>query len=382
LEAFTLNLTFFFFSVFYAMSPQTNMESPPQRGRPAGHLEVEDFDGMEPLVDTTELLTVKSKRTERRRKKIEKKINCPTRSVSPLLNLPYEILVFILGLLQPSDLLLLRGVNQSLQMIIDAEEAALARRIIALRYPCLAKCFRLPALLSSVDAALVNVLQRRAASASSQASSMASKSGTRSFQHIQLPDPTLICTCLTCHLRWNCLCLIVDFAHWQRNLDVGEPIPMIARGRAPTWNAQLVAAHAQKVRRALSSPLWYARLLEVHLASTTTSIRRHELNKGNRRRRFRMTEEDTRSGTDDFLQRNGPPTMDFPFHRDNYYMLEAFMPNRSWIGDLEAWVYMPADQHDRDLAILAKWDGVWKAEIEGARHGASDGVQDPGAATT
>ncbi|KAK3386839.1 hypothetical protein B0H63DRAFT_468471 [Podospora didyma] len=176
------------------------------------------------------------------------------------------------------------------------------------------------------------------------------------FQHIQPPDPSFTCTCLTCMLRWNCLCLVVDFAYWQKNLDTGEPISVIPRGTTPKWNRDLVARNASIVVKALRSPLWHARILEAHLASTIRSIRRHGLNKGNRRRRFRMADEDVHAETDVFLERSGPPTLDFPYHRDNYYMLEAFLPNRSWISERKKWVYLPAEQHDNDVEIAIRWE--------------------------
>ncbi len=65
-----------------------------------------------------------------------------------------------------------------------------------------------------------------------------------------------------------------------------------------------------------------------------------------------MTEEDERSGTDAFLARSGPPTFDIPFHRDEYYMLEAFLPNRGWNTDEGRWMYLPEDQHNRDVELV------------------------------
>lgn len=177
----------------------------------------------------------------------------------------------------------------------------------------------------------------------------------RPFQHVMLPDPDTICTCLTCQLRWNALCLAVDFAHFQGHLDRGDPMPVIERGRNPEWNQKLVRANAGVVSRAMREPIWYACILEAHLSSTVRSIRRHSENKGNKRRRFRMTKEDERAGTDLFLERSGPPTVDFPFHRDNYYLLEAYLPNRGWNGDEARWMYMDARQHDVDVARLAEW---------------------------
>ena len=132
---------------------------------------------------------------------------------------------------------------------------------------------------------------------------------------------------------------------------------MIERGRNPVWNQKLVKANAEVVSRAMREPIWYACILEAHLGYTVRAIRRHSENKGNKRRRFRMTKEDERAGTDLFLERSGPPTVDFPFHRDNYYLLEAYLPNRGWNGDEARWMYMDARQHDADVARLAEWYG-------------------------
>jgi hypothetical protein len=34
-----------------------------------------------------------------------------------------------------------------------------------------------------------------------------------------------------------------------------------------------------------------------------------------------MTDEDATTGTDSFLAKHGPPSLEFPYHRDEYYML-------------------------------------------------------------
>ncbi|KAK7959206.1 uncharacterized protein PG986_004060 [Apiospora aurea] len=195
----------------------------------------------------------------------------------------------------------------------------------------------------------------------------------RPYSHVPPPDPAEVCTCLTCVLRWSALCLIVDFAHWQDDLDRGEPLPTWSRREpVPEWNRQLLARNADVVRKALSlhrdgaprgavagsesvGGLWHARLLEAHLDSTTRANRRHAANKGNKRRRFQMSAADAAVGTDAFLARSGPPTFDFPFHRDNYYMLEAYLPNRAWIENKAKWVYVPASQHDYDIQQVMRW---------------------------
>jgi hypothetical protein len=290
-------------------------------------------------------LILHSRRTERLRKKQLKKQNRPSSEVRSILDLPYELLMEILSLVYPSDLIRLSRTNKSLQDFIAQEEHILARNIIRRRYPCLEKCFRLPVSLEEVDAKFRSALQNP------------ERHGflKRPYQHVMSPDPNILCTCLTCQLRWNSLCLAVDFAHFQGHLDRGDPMPMIPRGRNPAWNQKLVKANAEVVARALREPIWYACILEAHLKSTVRSIKRHSENKGNRRRRFRMTKEDEHAGTDLFLERSGPPTVDFPFHRDNYYMLEAYLPNRGWNGDEDRWMYMDARQHDNDVAMLARW---------------------------
>lgn len=311
---------------------------------------LEEDDGLEPLEDKTEALKKRSKRTERaqRRQKVraEKALE-KGRGLSGLLGLPAELLLDIFAYLRPSDILRLAQVNQDLHAFIASEEPRLARHVIDYRYACLERCFRLPVLLDDVDPALHPVLRnpKRMEGMSIH---------TRPYQHVQPPDPSVICTCLTCMLRWNALCLVADFAHWQDNLDKGAGLPMIRRGERPAWNQKLVAAHAALVNRALRRPLWHARLLEAHLLSTTRAISRHRQNKGNKRRRFTMEDGDVASGTDLFLERSGPPTLDFPFHRDNYFMLEAYLPNRGWSSEKQQWMYMPASQHETDLQFVLR----------------------------
>ncbi|KAL1884198.1 hypothetical protein VTK73DRAFT_5334 [Phialemonium thermophilum] len=295
--------------------------------------------------------SIRSRRAERLRKRKLQKQNASSRSASNrgLLELPCEILAEIFAHLRPSDLFRLSRSTKVLhRFICDPKiQDILAKDIISWRYPILSKCFRLPVPLRDVDDLLHPILQ-------SEKRQELVAIHKKPYSHIKAPDPSRICTCLTCMLRWNSLCLIVDFAHWQPYLDDGEPIPMIPRGRNPQWNQQLVDTHAAVVERALIQPLWHARILEAHLSSTCRSIRRHALNKGNKRRRFRMTHEDEMSGADTFLGKSGPPTVDFPFHRDNYYMLETYLPNRAWNGEVSAWLYVPADQHDKDLQYLRR----------------------------
>ncbi|KAI0848803.1 hypothetical protein F5Y00DRAFT_81809 [Daldinia vernicosa] len=312
------------------------------------NVEVSEDEELGELEDKTEILTLRSKRTERARKKQAKRVKRPSCNSPDLLSLPYELVLDILALLRPSDVFNLQRVNRTFHQFIVQEEHRISRAITSWRYVCLSKCFRLPVLMDDIDPSFHAVIQIP----ERQKSVIIHKNP---YQHIQSPNPAEICTCLTCLLRWTALCVIVDFAHWQRNLDNGEPIPMIQRGKHPTWNQSLVESNVAVVRKALRSPLWHARLLEAHLDSTVRSISRHAANKGNKRRRFRMSKEDVESGSDLFLEKSGPPSFDFPFHRDNYYMLEAYLPNRGWSAENNRWMYVPAEQHDIDFQFIVNW---------------------------
>lgn len=324
-------------------------------------------DELEPLVDKTEALKIRSKRTERAQKRQGQRT---AKHKQPkhidILDLPFELAWEILTLLRPSDILRLLQVSRKHHTFLTTEEPNLAHTIITHRYQTLQQCFRLPILITSIPPSIHPALQ-------DPERQDLLNIHKKPYQHIQPPDPSLICTCLTCLLRWSALCLIPDFAHWQSNLDEGEPIPMIPRGQTPAWNTALIASNADKVRRALSRPILYARLLEEHLRSTMRSISRHAANKGNQRRRFKMSVDDVKSETDLFLERKGPPTFDFPFHRDNYYMLEAYLPNRGWNGDEKRWMYVPERQHDVDLQFVVGWAQRKAAEREGNRDEVGEG---------
>ncbi|KAH7018059.1 uncharacterized protein B0I36DRAFT_222453, partial [Microdochium trichocladiopsis] len=299
------------------------------------------------LVDTTEALTLKSKRTARDRRKQDRRAARAKRQAFKLLDLPYELVLDIFSLLCPSDVFRLLRVDKTLHAFITDPHNCqrITSAIASWRYACLLQSYRLPVLLEDVDPFLHDELT------SVERRELLGIHRKPYYQHIPPPDPAGICTCLACMLRWNVLCIAVDFAHWQDHLDQGTPLPMIKRGAdMPAWNKELLAKHAYVVGKALRSPLWHARILEAHLDSTVRAVARHAANKGNQRRRFRMTEEDARSGCDAFLERSGPPSFELPFHRDNYYMLEAYVPNRSWIKEYNGWRYLPADQHDKDLA--------------------------------
>jgi hypothetical protein len=332
-----------------------------------GRLDQSSDEEVEPLVDKTQALTLRSKRTERAKKKQNLKARRkPRLQARQILDLPYELVLEVLCFCTPSSVFNLCRVSKAYRDLIAQEEALIAKNICDLRYVCLQKCFRVPVLLRNVDPETYPSLQ-------SMDRNELKSALRKPYQHIQPPDPSLICTCFICLLRWYSLSIIPDFAHWQDDLDAGNPIPVIPRGRYPEWNKELTGAHADLVRKALYSPLWHARLLEEHLKSTTRAISRHAANKGNQRRRFRMTKEDIQSGTDQFLERSGPPTVDIPFIRDNYYMLEAFLPNRGWSAEGERWLYVPEEQHDTDLHIVVSW-AKWRASRAAARAAAQTNV--------
>lgn len=310
----------------------------------------------EPLVDTTAALAKKSKRLDRKFKKLEKKRANYVKPAS-LLDLPYELIMDVFTQLRPSDVFNLRRTSKALNDFIVSEDTVISKEIINSRYQALSKCFPIPRPIEDVEPEMHHVLLRRQRQNSLNIH-------WRPYQHIKPFNPCVTCTCITCVLRWNNLNIIVDFAHFQKNLDDGEPIKMIERGSDPEWNQKLVQENAEVVEKALDSRLWYARILEAHLKSTVGSTTRHAANKGNKRSRFRMTPEDARSGTDLFLDQKGPATIDSPFHRDNYHMLEAFLPNRGWFDEDNCWKYMPESQHLRDLEWVKKeWQKEQAAKI-------------------
>ena len=171
----------------------------------------------EVLVDRTEKMTLRSKRTERRQKKMQNKENKRLHSeIHSFLDLPSELLMEVLAYLRPSDLLTLERVSRPVKECVEANERVLAEEIIRIRYPILAKCFPLPVLLKDVDkdfhpALLAPRHQQRLIIHRAP------------YLHIFPSDPNHICSCMACVLAWNNLCLILDLAHWQKNLDEREP---------------------------------------------------------------------------------------------------------------------------------------------------------------
>ncbi|KAK4656445.1 hypothetical protein QC762_310705 [Podospora pseudocomata] len=293
------------------------------------------------LVDHTERLPLRSKRTRRLEEKLARKKRTATTPLC-LEDMPFEILDAILLCCQPRDLFAMSRVSKGYRDFIKQEGSRIAKSIIERRYPCLAACFLRPVLLENIQDLGVRRHMGHP--------KVTSRVKGHMFHHIPTIRGELVCSCPTCYHRWNALGLLVDFAHWQDFLDKGEAIPRIAFGRRPVWNKVLLNRNMQVVLKGIRDPLWYARILEKHLESTTRAIRRQVLNKSNKRQHYRLTDQDLQEGTDHFLEAEGPPTIDYPFHRDSYYMLEAYLPNRSWIDG--KWVYLPASLHERDVAGL------------------------------
>ncbi|OBR14959.1 F-box domain-containing protein [Colletotrichum higginsianum IMI 349063] len=301
-------------------------------------------------------VNVRSKKTERMKRKLEKKkAKSAGHQPTHLLDLPNEILFNIFIQMRPSEVLGTLHICRAFHDLVQHNEALLSRHIVSARYPVLAKCFRLPVSLDDIDPKLHVVLQYE--------TRIQMLGIHRRYQHIPQPDPFTACTCLTCVLRWQALFTIIDFNYWQENLASGKPIPVIPRDQIPEWNKTLKERTARIVLRALKSPLIHARILEMHLVNTCAAIKRQTENRGNRRRHFTMTQADEDSGTDSFLEQEGPSTADMPFQRDGYDLLEVYLPTRTWLKNETRWAYMPADIHDRDLAWAAtRWNPVFAAE--------------------
>jgi len=333
-----------------ALRAQYAIETPKlsrRRHKKLTRAEVEE----EPLVDTTTTLPLHSKKTERLQKRQTKKsLRIASKSTDmSLLDLPSEILTEVLGWLHVSDIFRLTRVSHSMRDFITENEKLIAKDVIRSRYWILYRCFPLPVPFKSVPEEFHTGLL------SEKRQELMNIHRKSYHQHIEMVDPYSVCTCMTCVFAWNNLCLLVDLHHWQTNLANREPIPMIPRGTNPQWNQDLLKRNADVVRLAMSRPLYYAAILEKHLATTTGTILRFSKWKkqgatSSKPRLYHMTDWDVARGTDAYLDRSGPPSYDFPFHRDNYYSVEAYLPNRKFGADGKWYYYaLPPTPHERDL---------------------------------
>ncbi|KAK4611563.1 hypothetical protein CLAFUW4_13133 [Fulvia fulva] len=309
------------------------------------------LDDDEPLIDTTEAIPLKSKKTERMQKRMQKKLRKTkaTSDVKNFLELPSELLQAVLGYLQPGDIFGLLLLNKSTRQYIMNNQSSIARDVLNLRYWSLSRAFHKPLPLHDIDpvgqASLLNERYQEKLVIHSK------------YQHIPKFDEHKICTCVTCVQAWNNLCVIMDLHNFQDHLDRREAIPMILRGRFPEWNTKLLQSHAHAVEKAVESPLAYARIMQFHLDTIVRTLNRpiHIGKKTieQKKKLYHLTASDTASGTDKFLERSGRPTYQIPFHRDNYYSLDAYVPNRKWSKEQEKWQYWQT--HDIDLERTVRW---------------------------
>ena len=309
----------------------------------------------EPLVDTTAALPLNSKKTARLQKRQRKKQSQKVHSnIQSFLDFPPELISLIFSFLQPSDIYTLLRLNQFTQDFILDNERSIAEGITSRRYWALRQCFPLPVLLDQVPASARPVLL-------SQQWQDRLKIHKNPYQHIRQIDPEVVCTCMSCLLAWNNLNIVLDLAHWQPNFENREPLPVIPRGRNPDWNIRLLEQHAEIVMKAIYSPLAHARILQTHLNVTTrTIIRSAKWRKKGEKittpkpRLYHLTDAEVEAGRDEYLERSGPPSYQPIYMRDNYYSVEAFVPNRKWDKEAHRWQYYSKwpKPHENDLAWL------------------------------
>ncbi|KAJ9612094.1 hypothetical protein H2200_003689 [Cladophialophora chaetospira] len=309
----------------------------------------------EPLVDTTAALAKNSKKTARMQKRFQRKQARKVHSdIESLLDFPQELLLTILGFLQPSDIFTLLRLNKLMRTLILDHERSIADDILRQRYWVLWQCFPSPVCLEQVPSVARPALM-------SEQWQERLRIHKNPYQHIKHIDPSCTCTCMSCVLAWNNLNIILDLAHWQQNLETREPLPHIPRGKNPEWNADLLQKHAAIVVTAMKRPLAHARILQKHLNSTTRTIIR--FNKWRKKgeklsvpkpRTYHLTDSEAAAGSDTFLERSGPPSYQPIYMRDNYYSVEAFVPNRKWDKETQKWFYYAKwpRPHENDLNWL------------------------------
>ncbi|KIX97959.1 uncharacterized protein Z520_06037 [Fonsecaea multimorphosa CBS 102226] len=294
----------------------------------------------EPLVDTTAALALHSKKTARLQRRQQKKQARKVHSdVHSFLDLPQELLSMILSFLQPTDIVNLLLLNKSMHMFILDNERSIADDIMNRRYWTLRQCFPPPVSLDQVPSIARPALMNEQRQGRGRIHKI-------QYQHIKQIDSSRLCTCVSCVLSWNNLNIILDLAYWQKNLENREPLPVIPPGRNPDWNVKLLDRHAAIVAKATKSPLTHARILQMHLDTTIRTIIRFGKweKKGDKARKpesrlYHLTDAEAAAGTDEFLDRKGPPSYQPLYMRDNYYTVGAFVPQRKWDIDDQKWYY-------------------------------------------
>lgn len=324
----------------------------------------------EPLIDRTAIIPKNSKKTRRLQKQNQQRQANQSSHISNFLEFPAEIMLNVLGYLTPSDLLRLLQVSRATRDFICQHESSIARDVVTRRYWVLSRCFPLPKPLYEVDEALQAALTNPTREKMIEVHK-------KPYQHIRPPNSQHLCTCTSCLLAWNNLNVVLDLGHFQKHLSHREPIPVLPRGTQPEWNVSLIARHALIVERAMTNRLTYAAILERHLNTIVeTLLRQTRLPKQkpqpvHRHSKFaapassRPThadtpygfekESDAESGDDRFLERWGKESYEFPWQRDNYYSLIAYVPNRKWNTSEQKWMYYAMDAHSRDLEWMRKW---------------------------
>lgn len=321
-------------------------------------------------MDRTAALPKNSKKTRRLQKQKTQRQMHHSPRISNFLELPAEILLDILGDLSPRDVLQLLQVDCSTRDFIHQYESSIAKDIIRRKYWVLSRCFPLPKPLHEVD----EVSQAALSHPTREKMTDVHK---KPYYHIQPPDNQYLCTCSSCLVAWNNLNVMLDLAHFQHHLNHREPIPILPRGTQPAWNVDLVTRHALIVERAITSQLTYAAILERHLNTIVETLLRHtRLPEGKLQPLHRhnklpsaaiskspladapydfRAELDGDARDDRFLERRGQESYEFPWQRDNYYSLLAYVPNRKWSTLEQKWMYYAMDAHSRDLEWVRKW---------------------------
>jgi hypothetical protein len=360
-----------------------------KKGPPVSNITSSD-DFEKPLIDTTAKLTLRSKKTERLQRKSQRRSKKSTLSdasspgsndskTTTILDLPPELLSQILLNLLPTDLLNLQLVSRSLRSFLTLHSASFTRTLLSTRYAHLSRSFWLPFPLSdeTISPRAAHILRHPAY----QEKLIIHKAPYT--QHIPPPNPAEICSCVSCLLAWNNLCMILDYTFFARTrLHRREPLPVIGRGQRPEWNERLLDTHREVVRRVVlgrrygREGLMYAAVLQryfevVAVALTRkVKVKRSEDAKVETRpaltpwKAFGITDEEVRGGTDVFLGREGPASFEFPFSRDVYYSLDAYVPARKWSKGEGRWMYpAPGTVHANDVAwVEARFGDLVKQE--------------------
>ncbi|EME77840.1 uncharacterized protein MYCFIDRAFT_33834 [Pseudocercospora fijiensis CIRAD86] len=300
-------------------------------------------DDDEPLVDLTEALALKSKKTDRKKKQQQKRLERIEKKrvksdVKSFLELPPELLEEVLSHLRPSDIFRLLRLNRSTRDFILNHEQSISKDIIRRRYWVLYRCLQVPVALEKVD----HVAQQCLLTSNWQDRL---RIHTKPYQHIRAIDAKSSCTCMTCVMAWNDLCSVLDLAHFQPTLDRHEALPSIPRGSNPEWNTRLAQKHASIVEKAIRTPLHHALILQTHLASIigtlTRPIRWGNITFAPKNMLYHLSELDVARDTDEFLERSGPPSYEPLYFREyyNHHKWAAYVPNRKWDKEALKWRY-------------------------------------------